>query len=111
MARRTAAAVLVYYVYAPFGIGALSYNSMGIDCLAVAAVLLVTASKRWSDGISGFFFAMAVLCCPYLVILYILYGTFVWCRRKNKNTAAYFEECGYAETYRTADGTRILEKP
>lgn len=84
-----AAAVLVYYVYAPFGIGALSYNSMGIDCLAVAAVLLVTASKRWSDGISGFFFAMAVLCCPYLVILYILYGTFVWCRRKNKNTAAF----------------------
>ena len=26
-------------------------------------------------------------------------------------TAAYFEECGYAETYRTADGMRVLEKP
>jgi len=84
-----AAAVLIYYVYAPFGIGALSYNSMGIDCLAAAAVLLITASKWWSDGISGFFFAMAVLCCPYLAILYILYGIFVWCCRKKKTVPAF----------------------
>ena len=84
-----AAAVLIFYVYAPFGIGALSYNSMGIDCLAAATVILVLASMWWSDAISGFFFAMAVLCCPYLSILYVAYGVFSWGCRKKKNMPTF----------------------
>ena len=77
-------ASVFYYVFVPFGIMALSYNSMGIGCLSLSTVILVCASGRWSDAPSGFLFAMAVLCCPYLVILFVIYAAAVLlCRKRD----------------------------
>lgn len=84
-----ALASVFYYVYVPFGIMALSYNSMGIGFLSLSAAILVCASKRWNDAISGFLFAMAVLCCPYLVILFAIYAAAVLLCRK-RDTALSF---------------------
>lgn len=66
------AASLALMLYAPFGLMALSYNSLGIDCLAVALTILVTAkrAKHVQEALAGFIFAAAVLCCPYLLLVY-----------------------------------------
>lgn len=77
-------ASVFYYVYVPFGIMALSYNSMGLGFLSLSAAILVCTSGRWSDALSGFLFAMAVLCCPYLVILFVIYAAAVLlCRKRD----------------------------
>lgn len=73
-------APLFFMLYAPFNIMAMSYNSLGIGFFALATVTFITVK----DGISlrrqllnyalaGVFFACAVLCCPYLAVLYFLY--------------------------------------
>lgn len=80
---------LFFYLYVPFGISACSYNSMGIDFLALAAVLLVSCHRRWTDILSGFCFAMAVLCCPYLVMLFALYAAAVILCRKRPETLPF----------------------
>lgn len=76
-----ALASLVFLLYTPFGIMALSYNSMGILLLLSACVLVATADpkRRAAPLLAGLFFAGAVLCCPYLLLLYVL-GTLaaVW---------------------------------
>jgi len=73
------AAAVTFFLYAPFGIMALSYNSMGIQCVAVAVVLLLTNEKgaKLPYIAAGVLFAGAVLCCPYLVAVYALYSVLV----------------------------------
>lgn len=66
-----AVASMVYLWYAPFYISALSYNTCGIICLTSCLVLLQLNNR--GRMISGLFFAGAVLCDPYLVLLYVLY--------------------------------------
>ena len=68
-------ASIVFMLYAPFGIMALSYNSLGIANLAIALVIMCTAKKiKWlQEMIAGLFFAAAVLCCPYLIAVYVVY--------------------------------------
>ena len=67
-------ASLVFMLYAPYSIMALSYNSMGLLNLTLATVILITAKNklRWQYAVSGVFYAAAVLCCPFLPFLYIL---------------------------------------
>ena len=69
------AASLAFLVYAPFGLMALSYNSMGLLLLLMACVLAATADpdSRVAFGLAGLSFAGAVLCCPYLLLLYGLF--------------------------------------
>ena len=73
------AAAVTFFLYAPFGIMSLSYNSMGIQCMALALLLVLTNEKRKKIPyiFSGIFFAASVLCCPYLVAVYILYTVLV----------------------------------
>lgn len=77
-----AVAAIVFFLYAPFNINALSYNSMGIIFMVLCTVILVSENsgkKRVAElVVSGFFFAAAVLCCPYLAILYAVYTIFVF---------------------------------
>lgn len=70
-----AASCLTLMLYAPFGLMALSYNSMGIDFLAASLVIMCTAKrgKRAQEILAGFLFAGAVLCCPYLIAVYVIY--------------------------------------
>ena len=69
------AASVIYLLFAPFGIMALSYNSLGVGLTVISGVLLATSSGRWYDPfLSGLAFAGAVLCSPYLVLVYVLYA-------------------------------------
>ncbi|MBQ9375117.1 MAG: hypothetical protein IJU04_02105 [Ruminococcus sp.] len=68
---------LAYFLFTPFQLMALSYNTIGMDLVILTSVMLLTYKyKRKSSVIkliiAGFFFAAAILCCPYLVLIYIL---------------------------------------
>ena len=65
---------LILLAYAPYGVMALSYNSLVLLYLMNSIVLLLTARKhqKLQFFFSGLFFAGAVLCCPYLIIIYLI---------------------------------------
>ncbi len=71
-----AAASLCFLLFIPFNLFALSYNSMCIMALSLAGVILATTEKHRAlqYTLAGICFAMAVLCCPYLVLLYLIYA-------------------------------------
>ena len=77
-------ASLAHLIYAPFGIMALSYNSMGILFLTNAFVLFATAERKrhLQCLFAGIFLANAILCCPYLVLLYLVFLVVSICRWK-----------------------------
>lgn len=67
---------LVFLLYTPFNIMALSYNSMGIMFFVISTVTMVTIQKRNFINmiIAGLSFACSVLCCPYLIFVYLIYA-------------------------------------
>lgn len=69
-------ASLLYFIFTPYDITALSYDTMGLELVTLTGVLLATAdySKKIQLIISGLTFAGAVLCCPYLAAVYPLYA-------------------------------------
>lgn len=89
---------LVFLIYAPFGISALSYNSMGIDFFALSTILLATRpqlDKRLQriiyNALIGLLFSAAVLCQPYLAALYLIYAFVIFIYtvyRKHRNLNA-----------------------
>lgn len=83
-------ASVLYLIYTPYDIMAMSYNTMGLDFVTLAGVIMGTASykKKLPLIVSGVAFAAAVLCCPYLAAAYILYGICVLIHTfiKNKET-------------------------
>lgn len=69
-------ACALYHLYTPYNIMALSYDSMGVELVLLAGVLLATADhqkKLWMI-LSGLCFGGAVLCCPFLLGVYLLYA-------------------------------------
>ena len=72
----TLVAVLLYFIFTPFDIMTLSYNTMGLDLVTLSGVLMATAdyNKKVSLIVAGIVFAGGVLCNPYLVIAYIIYA-------------------------------------
>lgn len=91
-----AVAAICWALYTPFNIMALSYNSMGNMFMLLTLILLVSAENfhELQHFIAGIFFALAVLCQPYLVLLYLIYALFVFgmvLRKKiGKSAAALF---------------------
>lgn len=83
-------ASVLYFIYTPYDIMAMSYNTMGLDFVTLAGVIMGTTSykKKLPLIVSGVTFAAAVLCCPYLAAAYILYGICVLIHTfiKNKET-------------------------
>lgn len=75
-----AAAALSWFLFAPYDIMALSYNTMALDFILLSGLLLSTAERRWCWALSGLFLAGAVLCCPYFVLAYFLYAAGVGVR-------------------------------
>ncbi len=68
-------AALLYLIYAPMNIAALSYNTMGIGLLAIVFVTLALGEGAvWEALLCGLCFAGAVLCNPYFFVLYPLYA-------------------------------------
>ena len=82
-----------YVLYIPFGIMAFSYNSMAIMALVICMVIILTAEKMKALQyvIAGLFYAAAVLCCPYLAVVFFVYVFAVLVaglvRRKKNNTS------------------------
>lgn len=70
----SALAVLPFMIFVPHNIMALSYNSMGVQCLTAG---LATMNRSRLSGlwmfVSGLLFAASVLCCPFLAVLYPVY--------------------------------------
>ncbi len=83
-----AAGVLVLYLFTPYDICALCYNTLGLDLIALTASLAVTAESKKAWFTAGLAFAAGVLCTPHLVFLYALgsliaLGFGIWKRRKD----------------------------
>ena len=81
------AAALSWFLFAPYDIMALSYNTMAMDFILLSGVLLAAAEKRWCWALSGACLAAAVLCCPYFAAAWFLYAAGVglsalWRRRR-----------------------------
>lgn len=71
------AAVAVFMLFTPYNLLQICYNSMGLMGLLLAGVLLITTNyegKLWrlQTVCAGLALAAAVLCCPYLVFVYVL---------------------------------------
>lgn len=81
------AAALSWFLFSPYDIMALSYNTMAMDFILLSGVLLAAAEKRWCWALSGACLAAAVLCCPYFAAAWFLYAAGVglsalWRRRR-----------------------------
>ncbi len=70
-----AAAVLLFYLYTPYDVMALSYNTMGLMCMALCLVFVAynDSHKCHTYVLAGLLYALAVLCNPYFISIYILY--------------------------------------
>ena len=79
-------AAIVYFLFCPLLQQNFNYNSIALICLHVALILILTAEKKrpLQLGIAGFFFAGAVLCCPALLALYLLYSVIVILKKNAK---------------------------
>lgn len=64
---------LVFLIFTANGIMALNYNSLGILLLASSCIICISSvtACRFPFYCAGLLLAGAVLCCPYLLILYI----------------------------------------
>lgn len=71
-------AALSFFLFCPHEITAYSYNTLALDALALCGALLsgggFTRAPWLQYVLAGLFFAVAVLCCPYLVTLYLVYA-------------------------------------
>ena len=69
-----ACAAILYSAFVPFGIMALSYNSIG---LATAFLLSILFSEEYTstpfDVLKGFLLSILVLCNPYCIFFYFLF--------------------------------------
>lgn len=71
--------LILFFIYTPYDIMALSYNTMGLGLVVLSGVLIATADykKKAALIVSGLCFAGAVLCNPYMVLVYALYVVLV----------------------------------
>lgn len=70
-------AAALYFLFTPYDIQALSYNTMGIDFLLLAGLLLATFENPLYFVAGGLCLSASVLCCPYLAGAYLVYGAVV----------------------------------
>ena len=86
------AASLFYMAYCYGEIPALSYNTMGIGLMVVVCVSLAVCKGHPAEMFAiGLCFAGAVLCCPFLVIVYAVYSLSVLFFKTRKTLPAGME--------------------
>ncbi len=69
---RAVIAAALYMVFTPFNIQALSYNTMGPGFLILSFLLIDwSGTHHLRNILSGLVFSWAVLCTPYLALLYV----------------------------------------
>lgn len=67
-------AVLVFVIYSPYDVMALSYNTFALMAMALCLSLLSCCRPDGRAGylLAGFCYAVAVIANPYIIILYLL---------------------------------------
>ena len=68
---------VLYEIYVYGSLMALSYNTMGIGLMVLCCVTMADPAwdgRRGPSFFAGLCFAGAVLCCPYLALLYLVYS-------------------------------------
>lgn len=80
------AGLLFFVTYAPFGITTLAYNTMDVLCASVAITLYATFDRRAVVPMffSGVFFCAVVMCCPQLVLGYVVYTIWALYRHRSR---------------------------
>lgn len=73
-------AAWIFCLFCPYDIMALSYNTMGMAFMTIVGVLLSKSDQRNGKSwfVAGILFAAAVLCNPFLAILYFIYTVLVF---------------------------------
>ncbi len=92
-------AVVLYYLFELYPLCTFGYNATCIDSLVIAGILLFDEKQlnKLPLIVSGVFFSFAVLSCPYMAVLYVIYGLcalfrFFWQKtntQKLKNTVIF----------------------
>lgn len=99
------AGCVLFFLFTPYNIMAMSYNTMGLDLVTLTGVIMGTTSykKKAPLIISGVAFAAAVLCNPYLAVAYALFALGVILRpilRRTKfNTNVFTTELFAVKTF------------
>lgn len=70
-------ASLYFFLFTPYDIMALSYNTVGLMLVTLTGAVLATAKRGGTFCLSGVLFAGAVLCCPHLIAGFALYSAAV----------------------------------
>lgn len=81
---------LFLFIYAPYNIMALSYNSMGIMFLILSCTTCLTRNSKISNIVAGSFYSFSVLCHPTLAIMVIYYLIYFLFIKKDKKQLLYF---------------------
>lgn len=95
-----ALAAALLFLFTPYDIPSLGYNTLAVDMVSLSGTLLYTARSRWAWLAAGLAFAAGVLCTPHLVLVFACYalGTLVWCLVKRdrellKNGLCFWGGC------------------
>lgn len=88
-------AVLFYYIFVPYNILALSYNSMGYMFILLSSAFIATNfnNSKVVYFVSGIFFAGAVLCQPVLALFFFIAFVatcIISISKKNKNFMKFY---------------------
>lgn len=89
-------AVLLYYLFVPYNMMSLSYNSMGYMFILLSSMFLATNYNKniFVFFISGVFFAGAVLCQPVLALFFIGAFVVICIYALYKRNTEYIKFCG-----------------
>lgn len=87
-------ATIFLLVYVPFNEMALYYNTIGLINIITACIIFLTAQKAKTVQyiLSGMLLAIAITCCPYLLIPYLIFGVVQFvrlCAKKSHNFKNY----------------------
>lgn len=93
---RSILAAVVYLLFVPFNIMALSYNTMSVGFIILSLMTLphYTQSKPFGFVLSGILFSCAVLNTPYLAVIYAAMLIAVLHRFKTMRSALLFFSIG-----------------
>jgi hypothetical protein len=76
----TLVGILMILVYPPWGECNFSYNAIGVLAIMVSTTFYASnkSGSIFAYLISGLFFAVAVLCCPHLILVYLCYSIYAF---------------------------------
>lgn len=79
---------LLLFLFTPYSIATICYNTLGLDLVSLTLCLLLTAQSRRVYFFAGLAFAGAVLCVPHLVLAYAVFSgatlVFAWRKRRRE---------------------------